>query len=404
MYIKRHIETVLKKAKDQTKVVLLTGSRQTGKTTAIRKVFPDYEYVTLDNDNDRYLAMNDPTLFLKDRSFPLIIDEVQYVKELMLPIKLHVDSHPQKGRIFLTGSQTFDLLSLSSETLAGRISILELPPLSLRELYSEDDTTPFLPTDDYLERRKNKRRPYDNIWNTIHRGMMPELTDKERDWDWFYRDYLRTYIERDIRRIVNVRDELKFHNFMVSIAARSAQLLNCNDIAGDVGVDIKTVQHWLSVVAASGLIKIIHPYYSNVVKRAIKTPKLYFMDTGLMCYLVGWRTPETARNGAMSGAIFETFVVSEIIKSYMNAGRDIHNIYFYRDKDKREIDLIIDEQNTLYPIEIKKGMTVDRDWIKNFSVLSKIKDRKIGNGAVICQTDRLASITESVKALPMEYV
>lgn len=404
MYINRHIEKVLRKAGRQTKVVLLTGARQVGKTTSIRAVFPEYQYITLDDDNELNLARTDPSLFFRDRLFPVIIDEVQYEKGLMRSIKLHVDKNVGKGQIFLTGSQTYDLLSMTSETLAGRISILEMSSLSCREVYGVEFDEPFLPTDEYIKRREKSVSSYDDIWRTIHRGSMPELSDPDRDIEWFYRDYMHTYVERDIRKIVNVRDELKFRSFMISLAARSGQMLVYEDIARDVGVDIKTVQHWTSVVDASGLIKIIRPYYSNAIKRVVKTPKLYFMDTGLLCHLVGWKSAETAKNGAMSGNIFETFVVSEIIKSYINSGRGIDNIYYYRDKEKREIDLVIEEENTLYPVEIKKGAAVTGNWIKNFSVLSRIEDKKIGSGAVICQTDKPIPVTETVKALPVEYL
>ena len=317
MYIQRHIENMLKKAEKQTKVVLLTGARQVGKTTSVQHVYPELEYITLDDENELRLALTDPVLFFRERSFPLIIDEVQYARDLLRAVKLISDKEKSKGQFFLTGSQTYELLSMTAETLAGRVSILEMSGLSFREITGISFCEPFYPSMDYIKRRKKQLVPYTEIWNRIHRGSMPELTDMERDWEWFYRDYIRTYIERDIRKIVNVKNELKFRSFLISLAARSGQILVYDDIAKDIGADIKTIQHWISVVAASGLIHIIHPYYNNAIKRTVKTPKLYFMDTGLLCYLVGWKTPETAKNGAMSGSIFETFVVSEIIKSHL---------------------------------------------------------------------------------------
>ena len=404
MYLHRHIEKILKKAEKQTKVILLTGARQVGKSTSIREIFQDYEYITLDDENELGLALTDRTLFFKDRNFPLIIDEVQYAKELMRAIKLVSDKSDKKGQIFIAGSQTYELLSTASESLAGRITILEMSSLSCREIFHVPFCDAMLPTEEYIEQRKKHMIPYTKLWERIHRGSMPELLDEERDWEWFYRDYIRTYIERDVRKIVNIKDEMKFRSFLVSIAARSGQLLIYQDVANDVGVDVKTVKNWLSVVAASGLIKMIHPYHNNAIKRAIKTPKLYFMDTGLLCYFVGWKTYQTAQNGAMAGNIFETFVVSEIIKSYINAGNSTDQIYYYRDKDKKEIDLLIEEENVLYPIEIKKGAAVSRDWIKNFSVLDKIKEKTVGNGAVICQVDKPIPITQSVTALPVEYI
>ena len=403
MYIERHIEKTLKKAERQTKVVLLTGARQVGKSTIIRKTFPDYEYITLDDDNELILARNDRTLFFKDRKYPIIIDEVQYEKELMRSIKHIVDESADKGRIFLTGSQTYELLSEASESLSGRISILEMSGLACREIYNTDFDDPFIPSSDYLNAREEELCPYNGIWNRIHRGSMPELMDPDRDWEWFYRDYIRTYIERDVRKVINIKDEIKFRSFLVSLAARTAQILVYDDIARDVGVDIKTVQSWISAIAASGLIKIIHPYHNNAIKRATKAPKIYFMDTGLVCYFVGWNTIQSARNGAMSGELFETFIVSEIMKSYMNAGKDLDKIYFYRDKEKREIDLLIEEGNTLYPIEIKKGAAIQKDWTKNFGALSGIKDHKVASETVICQIEKKMPITDSITAIPVEY-
>lgn len=404
MYIKRAIENVLLKAEKQSKVILLTGARQVGKTTVIRETFPAYSYITLDDDNEFMLAKTDPQLFFRDRRYPLIIDEVQYVPELFRTIKLIADKSDEKGQMFLTGSQTYNLLSSTTESLSGRVSILELSGLSLRERFGVNCSEPFIPTDEYLSARRLEIVSYKQIWQIIHRGSMPELINEERDWEWFYRDYVRTYLERDVRKIVNVKDELKFRNFLVSIAARSGQVLVYDDIAHDVGVDIKTVQHWLSVVAASGIVRIIHTYANNIIKRAIKSPKIYLMDTGLLCYLLGWKTAETAEKGAMSGNIFETFAVSEIIKSYINAGYDAEQIYYYRDADKKEIDLLIVDGDTLYPVEIKKSAHVSKDWIKNFNVLNKIPGKKIGKGAVICLAENPIPITEDVTALPIEYI
>ena len=400
MYLYRHIETVLRKAIKQSKVVLLTGARQVGKSTSIREVFPDHTYITLDDENELQLALSDRALFFRDRHFPLIIDEVQYAGGLMREIKRQVDRSAEKGQILLTGSQSYELLSEASESLAGRISILEMSGLSCREVYGVDLHLPFLPTEEYRRAREDKLVPYTDIWYRIHRGMMPELLDTERD----YRDYVRTYLERDVRRIVNVRDEMRFRSFLTAVAGRSAQLLVYEDIAGDVGVDVHTIKNWISVLAASGLVHIIYPYYSSHMKRMIKTPKLYMTDSGLMCYLLGWNTAETAKRGAMAGEIFESFVVSEILKSYTNDGRGTDHIYYYRDKEKREIDLVIENGENLYPIEIKKGATVNSDWIRHFQILSGIPDRQVGEGAVICLAERAIPISEGVYALPVEYI
>jgi hypothetical protein len=404
MYLKRHIENILKKAEKQSKVVLLTGARQVGKTTSIKKLYKNYEYVTLDNENDLILANEDRNLFFRDRKFPIIIDEVQYAKELFKEIKYRVDKSPKKGQVFITGSQTYELLSSTAESLAGRVSILEMPSLSLREIFKVKLNTPFIPTENYIKEREKELKSYSNLWDKIHRGSMPEMLDSFRDWDWFYRDYIRTYIERDIRKIINIKNEIKFKKFLIAIAARSAQVVVYEEIAKEVGIDIKTVQSWLSVIASSGLVKIVNTYQSNLIKRIIKSPKLFFLDTGLLCHLVGWTTAETVKNGAMAGHIFENFVVSEILKSFLNYGKNLDNIFYYRDKDQKEIDLIIEDNNTIYPIEIKKSATIQKDWSKNFSALSKITNKSIGKGYVVCLVETPVNISSNVTAIPIEYI
>ena len=405
MYLHRSIEFILQKAIRQTKVILITGARQTGKTTVIKNTFPEFNYITLDDENMLMLAKQDPSLFFKDQDFPLIIDEVQYAEELFRTIKLLVDRNTEKGQMILTGSQTHKLMEAASSMLVGRMSVLEMSPLSMREIFKVDFNLPFIPKKDYIKERKKHLNKYDDLWKKIHRGSMPELLDEERDWEWFYRDYVRTYLERDIRRVINLKDELKFRSFLVSLAARSGQIVVYEDIASDVGVDIKTVQNWLSIVETSGIVKLIHTYKKNIIKRMIKSPKLFFMDTGLMCYLVGWKTYEQAKNGAMSGSIFETFVVSEIIKSYLNAGRDIRDtIFYYRDKDKKEIDLLILEDGIIHPIEIKLSANVKKVMIKNFSVLKNNKEITLGEGAVVCLSENIVPISEDVEALPIDYL
>ena len=405
MYLHRSIEYILQKAIRQTKVILITGARQTGKTTVIKNTFSEFNYITLDDENMLMLAKQDPSLFFKDQDFPLIIDEVQYAEELFRTIKLLVDRNTEKGQMILTGSQTHKLMEAASSMLVGRMSVLEMSPLSMREIFKVDFNLPFIPKKDYIKERKKHLNKYDDLWKKIHRGSMPELLDEERDWEWFYRDYVRTYLERDIRRVINLKDELKFRSFLVSLAARSGQIVVYEDIASDVGVDIKTVQNWLSIVETSGIVKLIHTYKKNIIKRMIKSPKLFFMDTGLMCYLVGWKTYEQAKNGAMSGSIFETFVVSEIIKSYLNAGRDIRDtIFYYRDKDKKEIDLLILEDGIIHPIEIKLSANVKKDMIKNFSVLKNNKEITLGEGAVVCLSENIVPISEDVEALPIDYL
>ena len=405
MFINRHILPYLDRMKNQFKVLLITGSRQVGKSTLLKeKLVSDYEYVTLDDYNELALAQNDPGLFFKNHPLPIIIDEVQRAPELFLQIKLLADNSTEKGKIILTGSQSYKLLSKAADTLAGRVCIINMSSFSLRERYQINFDKEFLPTKDYIEARKKEIKPYNNLWQHIWRGSMPELSDDAIEWEPFYRSYIRTYLNRDVANIINTQNLVKFNNFMQCIAARVGELFNADSIARDVGVTSKTISEWTSILESSGVIKLLQPYEKNVSNRAIKTPKIYFMDTGLVCFLVGWSSAQVAMNGAMSGSLFENFVVSEIIKSYYNAGHETEKIFFYRDKDKREIDLVIEKDNILYPIEIKKSAHPALEMAKHFSVLTKIPGKTVGSSCIICQCDKPLYLSESVISLPIEYI
>ena len=391
--------------KNQFRVLLITGSRQVGKSTLLKeKLLPEYEYVTLDEFTELSLAQNDTALFFKNHPLPVIIDEVQRAPDLFLQIKLLADNSKEKGQIILTGSQSYRLLSKAADSLAGRVCIINMASLSLREKFNIDFNREFLPTADYIESRKKSIIPYDNLWNHIWRGSMPELADDSMEWEPFYRSYIRTYLDRDVADIITAKNLVKFHNFMQCIAARVGELFNAESLARDVGVTSKTIAEWTSILESSGVIRLLQPYEKNVSNRAIKTPKIYFMDTGLVCFLVGWTSSQVAMNGAMSGGLFENFVVSEIIKSYYNAGHETEKIYFYRDKDKREIDLIIEKDNTLYPIEIKKSARPGIEMAKHFPVLSKLAGISVGQGCIICQCDKSSYLSDDVVALPIEYI
>jgi predicted AAA+ superfamily ATPase len=391
--------------KNQFRVLLITGSRQVGKSTLLKeKLIPEYDYVTLDDFSDLSLAQKDGSLFFKNHPLPVIVDEVQRAPDLFLQIKLLADSSKEKGKIILTGSQSYKLLSKAADSLAGRVCIINMSSLSLREKLKINFNTEFLPTGEYISARKKRIKKYGNLWYHIWRGGMPELADDNIEWESFYRSYIRTYIERDVANLISVKNLVKFNNFMQCIAARVGELFNADSLARDVGVTSKTISEWTSILESSGVIKLLQPYEKNVSNRAVKTPKIYFMDTGLVCYLVGWSSSQVAMNGAMSGGLFENFIVSEIIKSYYNAGHDSKNIYFYRDKDKKEIDLIIEKDNTLYPVEIKKSAQPSPDMTKSFSVLNKISGKSVGQGCVLCQCDKMQYLSESVMALPIEYV
>lgn len=399
MYIKREIEPTIDAMLKQGKVVLVTGARQVGKTTVLKQhLGNDFNYVSMENPRDYLLAKEDAVLFFESKTLPLIIDEVQRVPELFSPIKWVVDQSEEKGRIVLTGSQTYHLMKGVSESLAGRIRILEMPGLSLRELSGNSSSPhPYVP--EVMVDSLNS--PLTDVWDLIHRGSMPELQDPNIDWDLFYTNYVAAYLERDVRELVNVKNEAKFYSFMVACAARTGQLLNASDIANTVDVDHKTVKAWLSVLQASNIVRVIEPFWPNIDKRLTKTPKIFFMDTGLVCHLTRWTTPDQLRNGAAAGHIFETFIVSEILKSFMNSGKSLHDVWFYRDTKKREIDLVIQDGHILHPVEIKVSATVRKDAVKNFACLENLPGYEVSFGHVICQTPEPYFITRTVQAVPV---
>ncbi|QWT17549.1 ATP-binding protein [Collinsella sp. zg1085] len=399
MYIRREIELTIDSMLTQGKVVLVTGARQVGKTTVLKKHLGNsFNYVSMENPRDYLLAKQDALLFFDSHDLPLIIDEIQRVPELFSPVKWIVDQSSQKGRIVLTGSQTYHLMKGVSESLAGRIRIIEMPSLSLRELIEMADSPhSYVPT----RITKPKHVKDLDIWSIIHRGSMPELQDNSIDWNLFYSDYVAAYLERDVRDLINVQDETKFYSFMIACAARSGQLFNATDIGNAIDVDHKTVKAWLSVLQASNIVRIIQPFWPNVDKRLTKTPKIFFMDTGLVCHLTRWTTPDQLRNGAVAGHVFETFVVSEVLKSFMNAGANLRDVWFYRDAKKREIDLVIQEGHVLHPVEIKTAATITSDAVKNFSCLENLSGYEIGFGHVICQTTEPYSVTREVQAVPV---
>ncbi len=399
MYIKREIEPTIDAMLKQGKVVLVTGARQVGKTTVLKQhLGNDFNYVSMENPRDYLLAKEDAVLFFESKTLPLIIDEVQRVPELFSPIKWIVDQSEEKGRIVLTGSQTYHLMKGVSESLAGRVRILEMPGLSLRELSGNSSSPhPYVP--EVIVDSLNS--PLTDVWDLIHRGSMPELQDPNIDWDLFYTNYVAAYLERDVRELVNVKNEAKFYSFMVACAARTGQLLNASDIANTVDVDHKTVKAWLSVLQASNIVRVIEPFWPNIDKRLTKTPKIFFMDTGLVCHLTRWTTPDQLRNGAAAGHIFETFIVSEILKSFMNSGKSLHDVWFYRDTKKREIDLVIQDGHILHPVEIKVSATVKKDAVKNFACLENLPGYEVSFGHVICQTPEPYFITRTVQAVPV---
>ncbi len=408
-FIKRAITDVLHNRVSNSKVLLLTGPRQVGKSTLLKHEYDNYHYVTFDNDLIRAQARDEQGLFFLNNPTPLIIDEVQKEASILNGIKLRVDASNERGNFLLTGSQKLELMKGVSESLAGRISILELSCLSLREINNISFNKHFVPTLDYISEREKELKNYDNIWKTIHRGMYPELYDTNRDWLDFYASYVNTYLERDVNSNISL-DSVTFLKFLTAVAARTGQILEYASIANEIEVTIPTVKNWISILERTGIIYLLQPYSSSHLTRTIKAPKIYFRDTGLACYLSRWLTPDALAVSAVNGNMFETFVVSEILKSYANEGRDYRfNVFYYRGKDKNrtfenEIDLIIEENGTLYPIEIKLTSNPKASMSSANMVLDKVIDKKRGMGAIICLIDAKLYLRENLIALPIEYL
>lgn len=417
-YINRAMENRLEKYSRTYKAVLVTGARQVGKSTLLKKVFPERRYISLDDPFLEEQARLNGEMFLSLNPAPVTIDEVQRAKELFRYIKIKCDEAEGKGLYCLSGSQPFHLMEGVSESLSGRIGIIELSGLSMRELSGDPFDRHFLPTMEYVTARKETVQRPSNLWEIIHRGSYPEMADSEKEWGAFYADYVKTYLERDVRELAAVQDLNVFRRFMVAAAARTGEILNYSNIASEIGKDADTVRRWISILEASGVIYLLEPYASSVWKRAIKSPKLYFRDTGLACYLTRWLTPEALAYGAMNGAMFETFAISEILKSFSNEGLDYrYMVSYYRGKDKSrmtkdgnrveresEIDFIIEENGVLYPVEIKMNSKVTADMTAAFQVLDKIPEKKRGMGAVLCTCTQPGILRENVLQIPIWYV
>lgn len=418
MYIRRNITEILKRRAKNSRCLLLTGPRQVGKSTLLKEIYNGVKYYTFDDKVLLTSAIDDPKLFLKNVAKPSILDEVQYAKELFPYIKIECDKENRYENYYLTGSQQMKLMAKAKESLAGRISILELQGLSMREIEGISFNKHFVPTEEYIVERDKEIKPYSNIWQVIHRGAYPELYVTEREWVDFYSSYVRTYLERDIKDEIEIKDEIAFTRFLTSVAARTGQLLNYASIAEEVGVTQATIKNWVSVLEKTGIIFILQPYHSSHLTRAIKTPKIYFRDTGLACYLTRWNSYEALENSAVAGNMFETFVINEIIKSFINEGLEYNfSVFYYRGKDKKrikqdgetievenEIDFIIEENGVLYPIEIKKSAKPTKSMADAFDVLDKDVDKKRGMGAIVCLYDDKLYLKEDLIVLPIEYI
>lgn len=411
-YINRQISKEIEQALEKFSVVIITGPRQVGKSTMLKNMLPKekYGYVTLDNPLDRDLARNDPELFLKRYTFPVIIDEIQYAPELLPYIKIIVDNlkldnnKNKNGAYILTGSQMFKLMNGVSETLSGRARVFNMYGLTYNEILGENDEM-FVPKAENLFAKKNKNISLQELFERIYRGSYPEIAKNPNiSPEEFYSSYIQTYLERDIRDVIKIKDESKFLKFLSSLAARTGKELVYEDIAKDIDSDIKTVQNWVSILKTSGIIYLLQPYSNNLIKKIIKRPKIYFMDTGLACFLARYTDSLSLEVSAYSGNIFETYVISEIIKKYANDGKytDLY-LYYYRDSNKKEIDLLICLNGKIHPIEIKKSANPKKEVVKNFDVLNKL-DGQVSDGGIICMVDKPIPIDERNSLIPISYI
>ncbi len=359
-------------------------------------------YVTLDDFEERAMAQNDPALFLQLHERPLLIDEVQYAPQLFSYIKIEIDNGAEPGSFWLTGSQAFHMMELAQESLAGRVALLHMPPLSQHEIYGNGVAAPFTIDLNALKERAGTHKPADmqEIYRRIWNGALPSLVSgRFSDRDVFYSSYIQTYIDRDVSELINLTDKLIFRDFIRAAACRIGQLLNIHDIAQDVGVSDDTAKRWLQVLEKSDIVFYLRPYSNNLLKRTVKTPKLYFFDTGLVAYLTKYSSPDILANGALNGAILENYVVAELLKSYHNNAKECL-IWYYRDKEMHEIDIIIESNGMLHPLEIKRSVNPGSELTGAFDILNKGSVPK-GKGAILCMRPSLSAVNAENYIVPI---
>ena len=393
-YIRRDVEKKILSLVKEYSCILLTGPRQVGKTTVFKEIMePERVYVTLDDLDERRLAREDPAMFLQMHDLPVFIDEVQYAPELFSYIKIAIDKGAPPSSFWLSGSQTFRLMELAQESLAGRVAVLQMSSLSQHELYGQGENRQFTIEMGALKDRRKNRVPADmaEIYERIWDGSMPGYkSGRYSDRSVFYSSYLQTYIERDVSDMARGIDRLAFQDFIRAAACRCGQMLNVHDIAKDVGVSDDTVRRWLQILEKSGVIFYLRPYSNNLLKRTVKTPKLYFFDTGLVAYLTRYTTPEIMENGAINGAVLENYVVSEIRKTYLNEAEECL-MWYYRDKDNNEIDLVLESDGELHPLEIRRSVSPGKELARAFRILDKGTVPR-GTGAIICMRPELSAV------------
>lgn len=402
-YIKRDLEPKILSLSKEYSAILITGPRQVGKTTILRQLMQKSRaYVTLDDLEDRAMAQNDPALFLQLHDRPILIDEVQYAPQLFSYIKIEIDNGAEPGSFWLTGSQSFRMMELAQESLAGRVALLHMPSLSQHEIYGSGSNSPFSIDLNALKERATTHAPADmqEIYQRIWKGSMPGLiSSRFSDRDVFYSSYLQTYIDRDVSELINLTDKLIFRDFIRAAACRIGQLLNIHDIAQDVGVSDDTAKRWLQVLEKSDIIFYLRPYSNNLLKRTVKTPKLYFFDTGLVAYLTKYSSPDILANGALNGAILENYVVSEVLKTYQNDAKE-GLLWYYRDKEMHEIDMIIESDGMLHPMEVKRSVNPGSKLIGAFDILNKGSVPK-GKGALLCMRPTLSAVNSDNYIIPI---
>lgn len=422
-YYKRAIEPILKKSFENYKVVSLLGARQVGKTTVVNYLYPEIDNISLKTDFVISSARTNPDSFISGISIPAFIDEIQNVPELFGSIQEYTDKNNFYSQFIISGSNKLSIDEKIKESLSGRAAILEIGGLSMREIEEINFNKHFIPTKEYIDERKKYLKEYRDIWDYIHRGFYPELYDNpNKDWEEFYSSYVQTYIEKDVLRNIKIKDLVAFTRFLVAVSARTGEILDYTNIANDVGVSSITIKEWISLLVKTNIIYLLQPYFNSHLNRAIKSPKIYFRDTGLAAYLSGWLTKEQLEKGAKAGAFFETFVVNELIKSFINEGKDFSKrIFFYNGKDKIkrkikengeeieetlqcEIDFIIEENNVLYPIEIKKKDSPNVYDATAFNVLDKDITKRRGMGVIISSNKNKVQLKDDLICLPIEYI
>jgi predicted AAA+ superfamily ATPase len=403
-YLPRSAESAILRVSSQFPALFVTGPRQTGKTTLLRHLGrTDRGYVSLDDPGMRELARRDPALFLQRHPPPVLIDEIQYAAELLPSIKMQIDGGAPPGSFWLTGSQQFHAMRGMSETLAGRVALLRLLPFSWREVWqAAPDVDPFLPTADSVAARGLADPAFDleSLADAVWTGGYPRLCaeDPAPDRDVFFSSYVQTFLQRDVRDLLRVGDLLAFDRFVKVCAARTGQILNLSNLARDADVSVPTAKSWLSVLEATLVVWLLPSFHTNRTKRLVKAPKLVFLDTGLACYLSGWSSPRTALEGAASGALLESWAIAEILKSYWNRGVDAPLTHFRTD-DGVEIDLLIERDGIVHPVEIKRAATVRGEWLRPFASLDRLGIPR-GEGCVLCLAPEDVPLDQRTTALP----